>query len=127
MNQSKRKQTRWWITWFLRGSSKSIPFVANLIVVKDAHDAENDFEGGYDWKYTVIYCNVDEEMGTLEYETRGFPPVPNFSETPPSEAYVASIPRAGSITRVHVRTMQTLLWSEIEELREKGVRVEVRR
>ena len=97
----------------------------NEIILKDTGDAENLVEGGYDSIYQIISCDVDEEKGTLEYENRSFPSVPNFTGKSPSPEYLATIPTPGKIHQHHVRSMKTLRSSEIEEIQDRGVKITI--
>jgi hypothetical protein len=97
----------------------------NRMILRETGDAENDPEGGYDSIYEVLRCKVNEETGTLEYETRGFPTIPNFTGVEPSVEYLKSIPRPGRISRRHVRTMKTIIQPEVSELLDRGVRIKI--
>jgi len=97
----------------------------NRMILRDTGDAENDPEGGYDSIYEILRCKVDEEIGTLEYETRGFPTVPNFTGVEPSAEYFKSIPRPGRISRRHVGAMRTIIQPEVLELLDRGVRIKI--
>ncbi|MES3005809.1 MAG: hypothetical protein V4664_02585 [Patescibacteria group bacterium] len=126
MNISKKQQPRFWTLWRNSGAiGNSMP--PNTLVVVDTGDYEDLVEGGYTSIYSVQSCNVSRKKGTLEYETRGFPNVPSFSEKPPSPGYLASLPRAGRIRRLHIKTMTRITDEELGELYWRGVNVQILR
>ncbi len=99
----------------------------DIIILRNTGDYENVVEGGYTSIYEILRCKVSEERSALQYETRGFPSVPSFSDTPPSQEYLQSIPRAGTVSTRCVSDMDILHDEEVEELRQRGVRIRILR
>lgn len=97
----------------------------NTIVLRATGNYQDLVEGGMTSIYDVVECDIDEEKGMLEYETRGFPSTPSFTGKPPSLEYLQSIPEVGRISKRGVSKMDIIYDEEVAELRERGVIVTI--
>jgi hypothetical protein len=94
----------------------------NSIVVRPSHDCEDTVEGGHNFLYRVVACNVDEALGTLVWDRNIFPVVPLASSVisgnEPSRTVMVS--RSNPRTN-HVRDMNIVSDDVLIELRNRGV------
>jgi hypothetical protein len=82
----------------------------NRIVLKKPGRSEDLFEGGYTEVYEVISCDIDPNIGTLEYQRIAF-----CGSAQDPEPEISTPPRKG-FTQKHVSSKSYLNTEEIEEL-----------